>query len=259
MTASISASAVSSLRARTGVSILAVKQALEEAQGDEEKAIEILRKRGLSQAAKKADREQSEGAIFVASTPSKAALVLLKCETDFVARDSGFQAMGKELAETLLKGGSDGLKKLAEEKIPAAVQKLGENISVSESICVDAAIIGTYVHSNAKIGVIIGLDGGTTEAARDVAMHAAAMNPMYTTADEVPAASVEKEKEIWREQLKRDGKPEAMFDKIMLGKEKKCREENALVKQQFVKDNSKTVEQFLGSAKVVSYMRVAIG
>ena len=103
----VSASAVSSLRARTGVSILAVKQALEEAQGDEEKAIEILRKRGLSQAAKKADREQSEGAIFVASTSGKAALVLLKCETDFVARDSGFQAMGKELAETLLKSGSD--------------------------------------------------------------------------------------------------------------------------------------------------------
>ena len=125
---SISASAVSSLRARTGVSILAVKQALEEAQGDEEKAIEILRKRGLSQAAKKADREQSEGAIFVASTSGKAALVLLKCETDFVARDSGFQAMGMELADTLLKSGADGLKKLAEDKIPQRVKSSVEII-----------------------------------------------------------------------------------------------------------------------------------
>ena len=151
------------------------------------------------------------------------------------------------------------MKKIAADKIPAAVNTLGENISVSEDVLVDAAVIGVYVHSNSKIGVIIGLDKGSPEAAKDVAMHAAAMNPLYTTADEVPQSLVEKEKEIWREQLKKDGKPEAMFDKIMIGKEKKFREENALIKQTFVKDNTKTVEQFLGGAKVVSYMRVAIG
>lgn len=255
----ISASAVQSLRARTGVSILACKQALEEAGGDEEKAIEILRKRGLSQAAKKADREQSEGAIFIASNGKKASLVLLKCETDFVARDAGFRALGQELADTSLAKGEAAAKKLAEEKIPAAVQKLGENISVGEWLAVEAPVIGTYVHSNSKIGVIIGLDTGSADEAKDVAMHAAAMNPMYTTPDEVPESAVAKEKEIWAAQLSKEGKPAPIMEKIMLGKEKKFREENALVKQAFVKDPGKTVQQFLGEAKVTSYMRVAIG
>ena len=255
----VSAQAVQSLRARTGVSILACKQALEEAGGDEEKAIEILRKRGQAQAVKKASRDQTEGAIFAATDGSKAALILLKCETDFVARDAGFRALGQELADTLLKKGPDAQKKLVEEKIPAAVQKLGENISVGESILVDAAVIGTYVHSNNKIGVIVGLDKGSADAAKDVAMHAAAMNPLYTTADEVPAAAIEKEKEIWKEQMAKEGKPAQIMEKIMMGKEKKFREENALVKQAFVKDPGKTIEQYLGGSKVVSYMRVAIG
>src|SRR3989344_8013279 len=112
----VSAQAVQSLRARTGVSILACKQALEEAGGDEEKAIEILRKRGQAQAVKKASRDQTEGAIFAATDGSKAALILLKCETDFVARDAGFRALGQELADTLLKKGPGAQKKLAEDK-----------------------------------------------------------------------------------------------------------------------------------------------
>ncbi|MBI3331410.1 translation elongation factor Ts [Candidatus Peregrinibacteria bacterium] len=265
----ISAAAVQSLRARTGVSILAVKQALEEAGGNEEKAIEILRKRGIAQAVKKADRDQSEGAIFIESSGSKAGIVLLKCETDFVARDAGFRAVGQAIAKELLGKGADAAKKLAEAKIPEAVNKLGENITVSESILVEAPVIGTYVHSNSKIGVVIGLDPSSAAAnsgqaelvakARDVAMHAAAMNPLYTTPEEVPGSAVEKEKEIWKEQLAKEGKPQQILEKIMLGKEKKFREENALVKQPFVKDNSKTVEQYLGGSKVTAYMRVAIG
>lgn len=123
---------------------------------------------------------------------------------------------------------------------------------------VTGATVGTYLHTNGKIGVIIALEGGTADAARDVAMHAAAMNPTVTSPDEVSAEKVEQEKEIWREQLKKEGKPEAMFDKIMLGKEKKFREENALLKQAFVKDPSKTIEQFLESAKVAKYVRLAV-
>ena len=255
----ITAQAVQSLRARTGVSILACKQALEEAGGNEEKAIEILRKRGIAQAVKKADRDQTEGAIFIESAAGKAAIVLLKCETDFVARDAGFRALGQELAKELLNKGSDAAKKLGEEKIPDAVNKLGENVSVGESILVDAPVIGTYVHSNSKIGVIIGLDKGSADAAKDVAMHAAAMNPLYTTPEEVPESAVSKEKEIWKDQLAKEGKPAQIMEKIMMGKEKKFREENALIKQPFVKDSSKSVEQYLGGAKVTSYMRVAIG
>jgi len=255
----VSASAVSELRARTGVSILACKEALEEANGDMDKAIEILRKRGIAQAVKKADREQKEGALFIASSADKAAIVGLRCETDFVGRSDAFVAIGNELAQTLLTKGLDAAKAAAEKSVPEATQKLGENIGLGEMQEVTAPTVGAYVHSNRKIAVVVGLDkAGLVDAARDVAMHAAAMNPLYVTPDEVPAETIAKEKEIWKEQMKNDKKPPEILEKIMLGKEKKFREENALLKQAFVKDNSQTVEKFLGDAKVASYVRVVI-
>ncbi len=257
----VSASAVQALRARTGVSILACKQALEEANGDQELAIEILRKRGIAQAVKKADRDQSEGGLFVAQKEDKAALISIKCETDFVGRSDAFVALGQELAELLLEKGMDAGKAAAEEKIPGAVQQMGENISLGEMQEIAAPQVGTYVHSNRKIAVIIGLDkAGADEAAKakDVAMHAAAMNPMYVQPDEVPAELLEKEREIWKEQMKDDKKPAEILEKIMIGKEKKFREENSLAKQLFVKDSSKTVEQYLGDAKITTYVRVTV-
>ncbi|MCA9371170.1 MAG: translation elongation factor Ts, partial [Candidatus Peregrinibacteria bacterium] len=171
----VNASLVASVRARTGVSMMECKKALDEAQGDEEKAIEILRKKGAAAAAKKADREQSEGAVFSATGNGKAAIVTLNCETDFVARDDTFQSVGNELATTLMTGGMDAAKAKAEEKIPALVQKLGENITLGEMSLSEAAVSGVYVHSNGKIGVVIGLSGGSEDLARDIAMHAAAM------------------------------------------------------------------------------------
>ncbi len=255
---SVSAAAVSALRARTGVSILACKEALEESGGNEEKAIELLRKRGISQAAKKAERAQGEGKIFAAEADGKAAVVLLRCETDFVARADGFSALGAELADALLAGGEAAVKALADKKLPEAVQSLGENVSMDEVHVISAPVIGTYVHSNGKIAVIIGLSKGSREMARDVGMHATAMNPQVVSPDEIAEALVEKEKEIWREQLKKEGKPEAMFDKIMLGKEKKFREENALLKQPFVKDGQKTVEQYIDGATVTAYIRLSV-
>ena len=254
----ISASAIASLRARTGVSISACKEALEEAGGDEEKAIELLRKRGLAQAAKKAAREQAEGLAFVAESGNKVAVVLLRCETDFVARDDTFQTTGKEIVNTLLNDGEDAAKKKAEELVPELVQKLGENITLGEMHLVEGATIGSYLHSNAKIATVVALDGGSKEHARDAAMHAAAASPKVVSPEEISNELVEKEKEIWREQLKGEGKPEAMFDKIMVGKEKKFREESALLKQPFVKDPSQTVEQYLGGAKVTKYVRVSV-
>ena len=258
MSPTISAQAVASLRARTGVGMLAVKQALEEAAGNEEKAIEILRKRGMAQAVKKAERDQRDGAVFIAEGGNKAAIVCLKCETDFVSRGDAFRTIGQELADALLNNGDAKAKALADEKIPAAVQQLGENISLASMEIIEALMLGTYVHSNAKIGVVIGLDKGTVEQARDVAMHAAAMNPLYRVPEDVTADVIAKEKEIWTEQLAKEGKPAQIMEKIMLGKEKKFREENALVKQPFVKDTTKTVEQYLGGAKVVAYVRVAV-
>jgi elongation factor Ts len=254
----ISASAIASLRARTGVSISACKEALEEAGGDEEKAIELLRKRGLAQAAKKAAREQAEGLAFVAESGNKVAVVLLRCETDFVARDDNFQSTGKQIADALLSGGKDAAQKKADELVPELVQKLGENITLGEMHLVEGATIGAYLHTNAKIATVVALEGGSKEHARDVAMHAAALSPKVVSPEEVTNELVEKEKEIWKEQMAKEGKPEAMFEKIMVGKEKKFREESALLKQNFVKDPSKTVEQYLGSAKVTNYVRVSV-
>jgi elongation factor Ts len=238
--------------------MLACKDALEEANGDEEKAIEILRKKGIAQAAKKAARDQAEGLVFLKSDKSKAAMLLLRCETDFVARDDVFSVIGKELVETLFAKGEDAAKKLAEQKLPDVVQKLGENISVGEMATVAADIAGTYVHSNAKIGVVIGLKGGTEEHAKDLAMHAAAMAPKYVTPDQAPADLIASERGIWEEQVKKEGKPAAIAEKILLGKEKKFREENALLKQAFVKDPSKTIEQYLGGAEVTQYVRMSV-
>lgn len=259
MPSTISAQAVAQLRARTGVGMLAVKQALDEAGGNEEKAIEILRRRGLAQAVKKADRDQKDGAVFVATEGSgKAAMTTLKCETDFVSRGEAFRLLGQEIASAALQNGLKAGELVAAEKIPAAIQQLGENISIGDIHLFNHPVIGVYVHSNAKIGVVIGLDKGTVEQARDVAMHAAAMSPLYRTPEEVPAEAIVKEKEIWTEQLAKEGKPAAIMEKIMMGKEKKFREENALIKQAFVKDPSKTIEQYLGGAKVVAYVRVSV-
>lgn len=254
----IPASAVSSLRARTGVSILACKEALEEAAGNEEKAIEILRKRGIAQAAKKALRDQSEGRVFLQEKGQAAAMVLLRCETDFVARDAAFQEVGRTIVVALLTEGQSAAEKLARSTVPELTQKLGENITLSEMHRIEANVLGTYVHSNAKIGVIVGLQGGTVEKARDAAMHAAAMNPLYIGPQDVPLSLVEAEKEIWRAQLSKEGKPETIVERIMLGKEKKFRDEVSLLSQPFVKDPSKTVGQYLAPSNVTQYVRVSV-
>jgi len=253
----IPASAVASLRARTGVSILECKKALDEANGDEESAIEILRKHGAAQAVKKAARDQSEGLVFCATEPGKIAFVQLKCETDFVARNADFQALGKELADLALHKGVDAVKGV-QEKITAAVQQLGENISLGDMAVVEGSTLGYYVHTNGKIAVAIALNGGSPEIAKDVSMHAAAMSPAYVSPEEVPAETIMKEKEIWTEQLAKEGKPAQIMEKIMIGKEKKFREENALIKQAFVKNPEQTIEQYLGGATIEQYVRIAV-
>ncbi len=249
---------VAELRARTGAGILAAKQALDEANGDTDKAIDILRKKGQAQAVKKADRDQREGGIFVAASDKKAAVVFVKCETDFVARSEPFLKLGQELAKTLHDKGQGALDTMVKDKMSGAVMELGENVSLGDSKLVEAGVVGTYVHSNRKIGVVVGLDGGTVEQATDAAMHAAAMNPTYVKPEEVSADSVAKEREIWKEQMAKDKKPAEIMEKIMLGKEKKFREENALVTQPFVKDQNQTVGKMLGKANVTAYVRVAV-
>lgn len=256
--AEIDAKLVASLRSRTGVSIMECKKALEEAGGDEEKAIEILRKKGAAAAAKRQTASRAEGSVFSASANGKAALVTINCETDFVARDDNFQQTGQEIADKLVSDGMDAAKALADEKIPALVQKLGENITLGTLQLSEAAVNGVYVHSNGKIGVVIGLSGGSEDIAKDIAMHAAAMSPAHVSPDDVPTESVEKEREIWKEQLAQEGKPAEIMEKIMMGKEKKFREESALMTQEFVKDPSKLVQDLLDGASIVEYVRMSI-
>jgi elongation factor Ts len=248
---------VARLRARTGVGILDAKNALDEAKGNEDLAIEILRKKGIAQAVKKAARVQTQGAIFIASSASAAALVQVRCETDFVALSDVFLKFGQGLADELLKKGKAGFDTYASEKVPAAVLELGENISVGDTKEVRAPIIGTYVHSNRKIGVIVGLEDGTKEQACDVAMHSAAMNPLYLRPSDASQEVLLKEREIWKEQLSKEKKPAQIIEKIMLGKEKKFKEENALLTQPFVKDSTQTVEKMLGKAILKECVRVS--
>lgn len=255
----VSASAVSSLRSRTGVGILACKEALEEAQGDEEKAIELLRKRGIAQSAKKAARDQAEGLIFLQEGNGKAALLLLRCETDFVARDENFQTLGKRLADILFLKGQKIMEADAAAALPALIQKTGENISLGLAQTIEAPVLGCYLHTNGKIGVAVGLRSGARELARDAAMHAAAMNPLYVRPEEAPADLLAQERDIWAAQLAKEGKPPQIQEKIMIGKEKKFREEHALLSQPFAKDPTKTVGQHLGGAEVMAYVRVSVG
>ncbi len=249
---------VAELRARTGAGILDAKNALDEANGDAEKAIEILRKKGQAQAIKKAGREQNEGAMFIAASEKKAAVVFVKCETDFVGRSEPFLAVGEELAKMLHDKGQSGLDAFAKEKVPAKVLELGENVSLADSKLVEAPVVGTYVHSNRKIAVVIGAEGATKEQLVDAAMHAAAMNPLYVRPEDVPEELVTKEREIWKEQLSKEKKPPQILEKIMAGKEKKFREENALLTQPFVKDQNITVGKMLGGATIKAYVRMAV-
>lgn len=237
--------------------MMAVKKALVEAGGDEEKAIEILRKRGEAKSAEKSDRETGEGAVAISIQGNKACIAALRCETDFVARNDDFVKLAQDVADKYLEKG-EAAQEENESMVREAVNTLGENIQIGEYVLVNAPVIGGYVHSNRKIGVLIGLSGGSEDKAKDVAMHAAAMNPLVKNPTEVSDELVAKEREIWVEQLKNEGKPENIMDNILKGKEKKFREESALTAQVFVKDNNVTVGQFLEGAEVAEYVRIKI-
>ncbi|MEK7146117.1 MAG: translation elongation factor Ts [Patescibacteria group bacterium] len=245
---------IKSLRDKTGVSTMACKKALEEAGGDETKAIEMLRKKGEAKAAERADRSTAFGVVVIESDGNKTAMLSLGCETDFVAKNDDFLAAAQAMAKKLLSEGEtvDLSSDLSELGI-----KMGEKIDVKDKKVMAGANIDSYVHSNKRIGVLVSLQGGTKELARDIAMHVAASNPTNLSPDEIDTEWVNKEKEIWRELLKAEGKPEAMWDKIMEGKEKKFREEHALLTQAFIKDPEKKIQDLLGSAeaKVEAFFR----
>lgn len=252
---SVSIDQIKSLRERTGVSMSACKSALEEANGDENKAIELLRKKGEAKAAERADRSTANGVVAIVQKDNKAALISLACETDFVAKNPDFYKRAQELAEKLLNEGegADFAEEIADLNI-----KMGEKVEIKDKAVVTGPKLGSYTHLNNRIGVVVSSTGGSDELIRDIAMHVAAMNPKNLSPEDVADELLAKEKEIWAEQLKSEGKPEAIVEKIMEGKAKKFREEAALLTQSFVKDPEKLIKDILAGEKIEGFWRFEV-
>ncbi|MCF7830981.1 translation elongation factor Ts [Candidatus Gracilibacteria bacterium] len=251
----VTAAQTKELRDKTGVGMLTCMKALEEANGDMDKAVDILRKKGEAKAEAKASRETAEGRVAI----SGRAIVKLLCETDFVAKNEKFQALVEELAKKAETDGVDGAKSHFESVQKDYVQEIGENMKLDQAEVVEGgSVVGSYVHSNGKLGAIVILDGGTEMQAKDVAMHAVAMNPLVANPEDVPQENINKEKEIYVDQLKAEGKPAEIIDKIVEGKVKKYCVERALSSQPFVKDPSQTISQYLGDAKLVKFVRYEV-
>lgn len=254
----ITASMVMQLREKTGVSMMACKKALTEAGGDMDKAVEILRKSGEAKAASKADRATHEGRLFIRIKGSMLFAVGLSCETDFVARNEDFAAIGEKILDLLENGDESAAKEQGETLLKEAVVKLGENMSVGFVKKIEGNTWGYYIHSNNKLGAAVSVENGSEDQAKEVAMHVAATNPGYLSPADVAESFVNGEVEIMKANLKNEGKPENIWDKILEGKVKKLREENALLTQNFVKDPSMSVEKFLNSAKITKFERFAV-
>ena len=262
----------------TGAGMMDCKKALTEAEGDFEKAIEILRKKGQKVSASRSDKEAREGSVFVKVSDDKkeAVLIALNCETDFVAKNEEFQALGKQIAETAFAGkpaDKDTLLNLKagdlslNERIVELVGKIGEKIEVTEYVHMKGEAVVPYIHAGSKLGVLVSLKGvngqDVTDAGKDVGMQIAAMNPVAVDEKSVDKTIIEKELEIAKAQVLAEGKPENMVEKIAQGKLNKFFKESTLLHQAFVKDNSKTVAQYLDTVSkgltVAEFKRVVIG
>lgn len=274
--AEITAKLVKELRERTGAGMMDCKKALGETDGDIEKAIDLLREKGIAKAAKKSGRVAAEGLIFDGvSADNKSAVVLeFNSETDFVAKNDEFKDLGKTMVEIALRPEIKTIEdlkaaelngKTVETVITDLIAKIGENMSLRrfEKVTTEG-FVTTYNHLGGKLGVIVEMTGEATEAnvakAKDIAMHVAAMDPGYVHRDQVTTDDLEREKEITRKQLEAEGKPAQIIEKILVGKMNKFYEDNCLVDQIFVKaENKETVAQYAGDIKVVSFTRYRVG
>ena len=265
----MSASQVKELRERTGLGLLECKKALSTANGDIDAAIEELRKSSGMKAAKKAGRTAADGIVAarVADDGSYGVLVEVNSETDFVARDDNFLAfVAKVVARAFETKETDVATLMAgslEQDRESLVQKIGENIGVRRVALTSAdnGVVGAYVHSNNRIAVLVELQSGDQDLARDVAMHVAAVNPRVVQPSDMPAELIEKEKEIYTAQALDSGKPAEIVEKMIGGRIKKFLAENSLLDQAFVKDPDTTVGKLVSSAgaAVVSFSRFEVG
>ena len=275
---SISASEVNNLRKATGAGLMDCKKALTETNGDFDAAVDFLRKRGAKIAAKRADREATEGAVIALTSADNktGVIVLLSCETDFVAKNDGFVAFAKEIAEVALAEKPADISALKTLKVGAAalearlleeVAKIGEKIDVVHYELVEGENIVPYIHAGNRMGVLVEMNNAATDAnisaGKDVAMQIAAMNPVAVDKDGVDAATVEREMKIGREQAIAEGKPENIIDRIAEGKLQKFFKENTLLNQDFVKDSSMSVAKMLDGVEkgltIKQFKRVQLG
>jgi len=268
----VTAAMVKELRERTGAGMMECKKALVDTGGDMDGAIEFLRKSGLAQADKKASRVAAEGkiALAVADDGHEAVMLEVNCETDFVAKDDSFVAFAEAVAQNALAGNPADVDALmqtsidgatVEEARQALVSKIGENIQVRRFVRVSSdGSLGAYVHGG-RIGVLVDLAGGNVELARDLAMHVAAMNPEFVSADDVPAEVMAREKDILIAQAEGSGKPADIVEKMVEGRLRKHLSGITLLGQAFVKDGDLTVEKLLkqNSASVKGFQRIAVG
>ncbi|PWK80361.1 elongation factor Ts [Mucilaginibacter oryzae] len=280
-TVQISAADVNKLRQQTGAGMMDCKKALTETNGDFEAAIDFLRKKGAKVAASRQDRESNEGVVIArTSADFKTGVVIeLNCETDFVAKNAEFVAFANQIANTAVEAKPATIEDLlaleidvetGRQKISEAIiektGKIGEKIGVSKYEVINGEKVVAYIHGNFRLGVLVALStdaAGAEEAGKDVAMQIAAMNPIALDKDGVDASVIERELEIAKEQIRAEGKPEAMIEKIAAGKLNKFYKDSTLLNQEFVKDSSKSVSQFLNEVEkgltVTAFKRVALG
>lgn len=276
-TVTISAQDINKLRQATGAGMMDCRKALTETNGDFEAAIDWLRKQGQKVAAKRGDREAKEGVVIARTTADNKTgiIVCVSCETDFVSKNADFVSFGQAIANAAIANNVKSLDELMNTKAGNAtvaelvddkLATIGEKIGVTKFERVDAPFVASYIHGAYRIGVLVGMDKESADAGKDVAMQIAALNPVAVDAASVPADVIAREKDIVLELMKQDpkmaGKPDEMLAKIAEGKMGAFFKEQTLTAQSFVKDGSKTVEQYLkesGDVKVTEFKRVALG
>ena len=262
--ANYTAKDIATLRQMTGAGMLDCRNALDEADGDIEKAAQILREKGLSGAAKRSDRDASEGAVSAVRSGDAAAIVELRCETDFVAKSGEFVALADELAALVAAKGEDATSELNGE-IERLQTTLKENISVGRVrrlVAEHGQVVDTYVHRQNDRGVnavALVLDGGSEALAHDLAVHIAFTKPTYLSRDEVPEDEVAAERATLETISRNEGKPEAALPKIVEGRMTGWFKERVLLEQGYVRDEKQTISAMLGSASIVAFAQVVIG
>ncbi|HEY4513537.1 MAG TPA: translation elongation factor Ts [Candidatus Paceibacterota bacterium] len=250
---------IKELRDSTGISVMQCKRALEEAEGDMKKALAILKKTSSDIALKKVNREVKDGRVSVKTDGKKAVLISLLCETDFVAKNDDFTTLLEKLTEEAFLKGVEQMKTVAKEMIDPVIQKTGENIQLGESYEVAGDILGNYVHNN-KTGIIVSLEGGSRELAKDIAMHITAMKPEYISQSEVTDEARKTMEEIFQKEVAAIDKPEEIKKKMLLGKMATYFKEKTLLDQAFIKDGEMTVGQLLdkNNAKIKEVKRYSV-